>query len=223
MNRLISFAFVLSLLYAAGTSGWASISIHPSSLRLAVPSESTRDTILHVTNIGPSSSLGYSITENIEWLTAAPLSGQIAKGDTVDVRLTVDATNLAMGTYNATLSVDDPHHGQITIPIELTVDAATGVNTDADRANPLKFSLEQNYPNPFNPATDIRYSLSDVRKVSLKVYDVLGREVATLVDEVKQPGEHQARWDASGFASGMYFYRLQTSGFSSVRRMVLLR
>lgn len=70
------------------------------------------------------------------------------------------------------------------------------------------YSLSQNYPNPFNPKTNFGFRISDFGFVSLKVYDVFGREVATLVNEKKQPGEYEVEWNADGFASGVYFYRL---------------
>ena len=80
---------------------------------------------------------------------------------------------------------------------------------------PRGFSLEQNYPNPFNPLTVIRYHLPVESKVRLTIYDVLGQEVKLLVDEIQDGGFRQAEWDASGMATGIYFYKLtarQTDG-----------
>jgi photosystem II stability/assembly factor-like uncharacterized protein len=90
---------------------------------------------------------------------------------------------------------------------------------------PAQFILEQNYPNPFNPSTTIRFSIpvGTHGHTSLRVYDLLGREVATLVNEVKQPGSYEVTWDASGFASGVYLYRLQSGNFVQTRRLLLLR
>jgi flagellar hook assembly protein FlgD len=99
---------------------------------------------------------------------------------------------------------------------------------------PLRFALEQNYPNPFNPVTTINYQLPMANHVTLKVYDVLGREVATLVNEVKQPGTYTAQWDArlrsansvgqaNGVASGVYFYKLEAGTFVQLRKMLLLK
>lgn len=73
---------------------------------------------------------------------------------------------------------------------------------------PVAFSLDQNYPNPFNPTTAISCRLAAVSYVTLRVYDVLGRDVATLVNEVRSPGQYTVRWNASGYSSGVYFYRL---------------
>lgn len=88
---------------------------------------------------------------------------------------------------------------------------------------PLVFSLAQNYPNPFNPATTIQYSIPQTEKVILKVYNILGQEVATLVNEVQNPGNYRATFDASRLASGLYIYRLQAGSFSEVKRMMLVK
>ncbi len=84
------------------------------------------------------------------------------------------------------------------------------------------FKLEQNYPNPFNPATSFKYQIATAGQVSLKIYDVLGREVASIVDERKEPGEYNATWDASGFSSGVYFFKLQAVSFTEVKKMLLV-
>ncbi len=89
--------------------------------------------------------------------------------------------------------------------------------------SPRAFSLDQNYPNPFNPETDIRYRISNFGPVVLSVYDLLGRRVATLVDEAKQPGEHTVRWNASGFPSGIYYYRLQAGSAIGTKKLVIMK
>jgi M6 family metalloprotease-like protein len=88
---------------------------------------------------------------------------------------------------------------------------------------PAQFSLDQNYPNPFNPATNLRYQINLAEFVSLKIFDILGREVETLVSGEKRPGKYEIVWDASRFASGIYFYRLSAGGISRVRKMILLK
>lgn len=88
---------------------------------------------------------------------------------------------------------------------------------------PKEFSLSQNYPNPFNPVTRFQFSIAAVQFTTLKVYDVLGQEVATLVDEVKQPGVYTVEWDASARGSGVYYYRLQAGSFTESRRLVLVK
>ena len=88
---------------------------------------------------------------------------------------------------------------------------------------PARYSLSQNYPNPFNPSTVISYQLSFSSFVSLKIYDILGREVSTLVNEEKQPGNYEVTFDASNLSSGTYFYRLQAGNFSQIKKMILLK
>ncbi|SMO39815.1 T9SS type A sorting domain-containing protein [Gracilimonas mengyeensis] len=88
---------------------------------------------------------------------------------------------------------------------------------------PNAYQLEQNYPNPFNPSTTIKYQLPASSEVSLKVYDMLGREVADLVNGRQAAGAHQARFDASNLSSGMYIYRLQAGSFVETRKMMLIK
>jgi subtilisin family serine protease/subtilisin-like proprotein convertase family protein len=88
---------------------------------------------------------------------------------------------------------------------------------------PNYFSLAQNYPNPFNPNTSIKFSVPSAELVTLKVYDVLGKEVAVLVNEMKQPGFHTVDFNASNLASGIYFYRIDAGEFTSVKRMILVK
>jgi hypothetical protein len=87
----------------------------------------------------------------------------------------------------------------------------------------VEFTLHQNYPNPFNPSTVISYQLSKNSTVSLAVFDVLGREVAQLVNGTQAAGEYEVQFDASTFNSGLYFYRLSAEDFSQTRRMLLLK
>jgi hypothetical protein len=98
----------------------------------------------------------------------------------------------------------------------------TGV-IERDAGVPTEFKLSQNYPNPFNPSTSIQYSVPSTQYVSLKVYDMLGRELRTLVSDVKPPGSYTAEWDARGVASGVYFYRIEAGAFRETRKLILLR
>ncbi len=88
---------------------------------------------------------------------------------------------------------------------------------------PVEFALEQNYPNPFNPVTTISYQLPVTSPVRLVVHDMLGREVAVLVREKKEPGNHEVRFDGSGLSSGVYFYRMKAGDFVQTRRLLLLK
>jgi hypothetical protein len=88
---------------------------------------------------------------------------------------------------------------------------------------PYNFVLSQNYPNPFNPSTNIRYTLPQESNVAIKVYDILGREVATLVDEHKSAGTYNIQFNASILSSGIYIYRIVASNFVQSKKMVLLK
>lgn len=88
---------------------------------------------------------------------------------------------------------------------------------------PASYKLNQNYPNPFNPVTKISFALPKQGFVTLKVYDILGKEVATLVNEVKNQGSYSVDFNASNFSSGVYFYKLETNGFSDIKKMMLIK
>jgi len=88
---------------------------------------------------------------------------------------------------------------------------------------PTQSSLMQNYPNPFNPSTHISYNVASLGMISLKVYDLLGREVETLVNEVKAQGSYAATFNATNRPSGVYFCRLQAGTYSSTKKLILLK
>jgi hypothetical protein len=102
------------------------------------------------------------------------------------------------------------------------VRSATSVSESDDRTVAV-FALGQNYPNPFNPSTLISYSIPFGGRVSLNVYDLLGREVAVLFEGVRQPGSYTARFDGTGLSSGVYLYRLQSGGMTETRKLVIVR
>ena len=88
---------------------------------------------------------------------------------------------------------------------------------------PKDFQLSQNYPNPFNPSTKIKFSIPKSSYTKLIIYDLLGREVAILVNEELKPGTYEAVWDAENFASGIYFIRLSAGDYTETKKMVLIR
>ncbi len=98
----------------------------------------------------------------------------------------------------------------------------TGVQTISSEI-PTQFRLLQNYPNPFNPSTVISYQLSVSSFISLKVFDLLGREVSTLVNEKQNAGTYSVQFDGSNFSSGIYFYKFQTDNFSETKKMTLIK
>ncbi|MEJ2616292.1 MAG: T9SS type A sorting domain-containing protein, partial [Ignavibacteriaceae bacterium] len=97
------------------------------------------------------------------------------------------------------------------------------VDVEIDLGLPTEFELSQNYPNPFNPTTTIKYSIPKTSYVTLKVYDILGKEVATLLNKDKSAGNYQVKFNASNLPSGVYFYRIKAGSFNQVRKMLLIK
>ncbi|MCW8812684.1 MAG: T9SS type A sorting domain-containing protein, partial [Chlorobium sp.] len=100
-----------------------------------------------------------------------------------------------------------------------------GLNTPVEQTSitELDFALHQNYPNPFNPSTTFRYSIPTQSKVVIKVFDILGNEIATLIDEEKSVGTYELTWNAANLPSGVYFYQLRAGEFISTKKMILLK
>jgi hypothetical protein len=107
--------------------------------------------------------------------------------------------------------------------MELNMDVLVVGNISSEEMNPVKYSLSSNYPNPFNPSTTIRYSLAETERVTLNIYDLLGREVFKLLDEEKPAGEYEIKWNAASFPSGAYFVRMQAGQFSETRKLLLMK
>jgi hypothetical protein len=97
------------------------------------------------------------------------------------------------------------------------------VDVKADEIIPKEIVLEQNYPNPFNPVTTIEYSISMSNFVAIKVYDVLGREITTLVNEEKLPGNYKVEFNGESLVSGIYFYQIRVGSFAMTKKLILLK
>ncbi|MBN1349787.1 T9SS type A sorting domain-containing protein, partial [candidate division KSB1 bacterium] len=106
--------------------------------------------------------------------------------------------------------------------LKATVDTSTSVERN-DLGLPGKYTLSQNYPNPFNPVTSITYQIPKASKVVLAIYDIQGRLVETLVDANQTAGVKTIKWDASGYASGVYVYKLKAVDFTDVKKLILLK
>jgi hypothetical protein len=116
----------------------------------------------------------------------------------------------------------DDHTGVYQVWTAIIDYSSIGVNNISTEI-PEKFQLMQNFPNPFNPSTIINYKLAVSGFVRLAVFDISGREIALLVNENQQAGDYNAEWNAHGFPSGVYFYKLETDVFSESKKMVLLK
>jgi hypothetical protein len=142
------------------------------------------------------------------------------------------ATNLMEGSEAGTYTADLAGWGEVKASVFGVVIEPDGAGAGGDgaaqelaeaQAVPTDFALLPNFPNPFNPETTIRYQLSESEHVILTIYDIQGREIATLVDESLQAGEYSVTWNAMDRPSGMYFYRIIAGEFQSVQRMTLLK
>ncbi len=167
---------------------------------------------------GDDGTVRYTSDGGFEWLENTYLSG-ITSNNIVSIsRVDSNTVNgLVRGGTSGNRSGTDTTYVYV-VSSEPLSDAEEEVNSI-----PSEFKLEQNYPNPFNPSTSIQYSVGNRQFVTLKVYDVLGDEVAILVNEEKHSGIYEVEFDASGLPSGIYFYKFQADNYSESKKMVLLR
>jgi len=148
----------------------------------------------------------------------------IYQTDSKHLALKANSKNIALANTNA--AIKPPVWGTFQGNNQRTGVYNGSLITDVkDKTNllPTQFSLSQNYPNPMNPSTTISFSLPSQSFVSLKIYDVLGREVATIVSEELPAGTYSRQWNAGKMSSGVYFYRLQAGSFTQTKRLVLLK
>jgi hypothetical protein len=142
-------------------------------------------------------------------------------GGTFDLGYFVTDASLDFGvTYGAAYS--DSSWFSFSTGHTIDIGGATSVEDDDDLL-PTDFGLSQNFPNPFNPSTTIRYAVKERAQVTLVVYDLLGKQVATLVDEVKSPGSYDVSFSGTDLANGVYVYKLTTPDFAETRKMILLK
>jgi hypothetical protein len=107
--------------------------------------------------------------------------------------------------------------------IQFNNQTITGINNNEISGIPTRFSLHQNYPNPFNPTTTIKFDLPKDVKVKITVFDILGREVETLVNELKKAGSYSLHVSAEGWASGVYFYKIEAGDFVDNKKMIFVK
>jgi hypothetical protein len=135
------------------------------------------------------------------------------------------APQYAIPIHNMNVSLNSFSAGnRIIMPVGSTIELVPSVtSTETSKLLPSSLQLHQNYPNPFNPTTRIVYRINKNAHVELTIYDALGRKIATLIDKEITAGEHSVDFDASRYCSGVYFYRLSSEGFYSVRKMLLMK
>ncbi len=145
----------------------------------------------------------------------------------VDADTIVGSTILRVGTMIGKLTGVVYYSGQRYKIVPRTaadfVNVTTSVRLEQTGSAPQEFALSQNYPNPFNPSTNFRFTVAKAQMVSMKIYDVLGREVETLVHGQMNPGTYTVQWNAAHMSSGVYFYRLQSGSFVETRKLMLMK
>ncbi len=160
-------------------------------------------------------------------------SGRIAE----DLNSAIKTIEMSGVTYPLTVRVEnmnvklqDPSGKEINAELK-PGEKITITDNSIDKLNvlsgkiiaPIEYTLEQNYPNPFNPATRIRFNLPEAGNVKLTIYNILGQEIRTLVNEYKESGVYTISFDASGLNSGMYIYKIEANGFVQTRKMTLVK
>jgi hypothetical protein len=149
------------------------------------------------------------------------ISSNLEKGETVTLKAFDRKLNTAAAVGESIDFINMFELGRIDLPYYLTCDKILSVEQNG--ANSFSYSLGQNYPNPFNPSTSINYSVGRSSMVKICVYDMLGHLVKELVNEYKNAGSYELKFDGSGLASGIYYYRIIAGGYSETRKMMFLK
>jgi hypothetical protein len=169
-----------------------------------------------------------SVTDLQVQITVGGTSGAVA-GELVDGTGTVVAVNNGTNSNPFTLTAPSPGNYIVNAghasPLRWDSASVTITLTDVgvNSSNPTEYKLYDSYPNPFNPSTTLRYSIPEASLTTLKVYDELGKEVATLVNETKSAGIYEVEFNASNLSSGIYYYTLQAGSFSKTNKMILMK
>jgi len=197
----------------------------PSVLHDTVEAGDSSSLLLHISNTG-AGILYFAVldTAQTEWLSFVSPFGTLEQNDNADVEIVSHATTISPGTYTAQIiiSSNDPAQRTMTKTFSLVVLPSNSVQRNEQQL-PSKISLSQNFPNPFNPTTTISFALPKTMFVTLKIFSVLGNEIATLVNGVEQAGLHQRTFDGTSVASGMYYYRFVAGDFRETKKLLLIK
>jgi hypothetical protein len=178
--------------------------------------------------IGASYALAGGGPGDAPWLTETPSDLTVQGKDSTVVQVTIIPKQLTLGQFkaNIVLSSNDPDSAKAAILVTLSVTSGVG----KEELLPTEFALYQNYPNPFNPSTTFKFGIPEASKVSLKIYDVLGREVATIIDKDLQPGYYAIPFNGDNLSSGAYFYRMiatrssdESQTFVETKKLLLMK
>jgi Secretion system C-terminal sorting domain len=165
--------------------------------------------------------LAFQTYPDVPWLKVEPPDYELSLNDSIKVKFIY--TNDTTGIFFTYLVKTEGSYSHPTYYLYYRSNGITPVSVLNNKNLPKRFSLLQNYPNPFNPSTTINYQIPTSGMVSIKVYDVLGKEVATLVNEEKPAGSYEANFNAANLSSGIYFYKIQSGSFIETKKMILLK
>ncbi len=192
----------------------------------------TLDTLGENYYFGEAFGSGYRVEYRISWVDLAVVGNDDVfvpvEGYRIPIDFSIndaDATNSREGILTYSINNEDLSWGDVSRWSHTWIGALWNpVGVEYEEGQPVtEFALTQNYPNPFNPSTQIKFALKESGYVTLKVYDALGKEVATLIKGDYTSGSYNVSFDASGLASGIYFYRLETGSFVQTNKMMLLK
>ena len=200
----------------AGNSGGSNSRLNKLSSS-AVSAAVVPGAIVYATDLVSGDVLGYGITD----ISGNYSISGLAPGS---YNVTADAVGLSTSSTQSASTSYDSNGNPVVGSVSFSLNSVTSVQQQPQStAIPKSFVLNQNYPNPFNPSTTISFSVPQGSKVSLKIYNILGQEVANLVDDYRQAGEYSVQFNASKLASGVYFYRLQANDFAQTKKLLLLK
>ncbi len=200
----------------AGNSGASNSRLNKLSSS-AVSAAVVPGAIVYATDLVSGDVLGYGITD----ISGNYSISGLAPGS---YNVTADAVGLSTSSAQSASTSYDSNGNPVVSSVSFSMNSVTLVQQQPQStAIPKSFVLNQNYPNPFNPSTTISFSVPQGSKVSLKIYNILGQEVANLVDDYRQAGNYSVQFNASKLASGVYFYRLQANDFAQTKKLLLLK
>jgi hypothetical protein len=180
-----------------------------------IPSGGSTDNLANQINMHRDARAGIELAYNYD-------DAFFAIGGNLAVQFTLTSGYNRYGCWGLTDDISNPDRNYKFQSIRDLINRISS-NDASKRDLPIDYRLNQNYPNPFNPKTIINYELPITNEVKLSIFNLTGQKVATLVQETQRAGYHQVEWDASGFASGVYYYRIEAGEFVGVKKMVLIR
>ena len=204
---------------------YSGITFHPQTNELWATSRAfvlpNKDAVFKVNlATGDTTIIGHTglgkITNDLIFDENLNLFGVIGSASELNDFISINPSN-GVGTIIGSVGM------QNILGLSYTESSPTSVESGTGRDIPAEYTLFQNYPNPFNPSTNIGFRISDHGYVSIKVFDILGNEVASLVDEEKEPGVYEVQFDASNLSSGIYYYKLVSGNFIETKKMVLIK